>query len=177
MPEIRGKVWKFGDHISGDNGIIDFEIVRSGFGKEPDEAALRAMCFQRLRPEFAANVRDGDIVVGGHNFAHHNHIEVSAALKASGIAAVIADSCDSGFIRRALNFGLPVISCRGVTAFVEDNEVLTVDPAEGVIARRDGKRLTFPPFSTRMLDIWRAGGIVPLLREELKREASDADHR
>ena len=176
MMAISGKVWKFGDHIAGDDGIIDFEIVRNGFGKEMDRAALRAMCFKRIRPEFADDVRDGDIVVGGLNFAHHNHVEVSVALKASGLGAIVAESCDTGFIRRALNVGLPVVSCAGVTAFIEDHEVLRVDLAEGVLERRDGRVLRFSPFSGRMLDIWRAGGIVPFLREELAAEASHADH-
>ena len=61
----RGRMWKFGDNVHGDDGIIDFSIVREGFGKEFDEDALRAMCFRRLRPEFPAEVKPGDIVVGG----------------------------------------------------------------------------------------------------------------
>ena len=105
----RGRAWVFGDDISGDDGIIEFAIVRDSFGKEFDEDALRAMCFRRLRPEFPAQVKPGDIVVGGRNFAHHNHVEVSVAIRASGIAVVVVESCDAGFLRRALNNGLPVM--------------------------------------------------------------------
>ena len=46
----RGRVWKFGDQVSGDAGIIDFSAVRDGFGKAFDETLLREMCFRRLNP-------------------------------------------------------------------------------------------------------------------------------
>lgn len=164
--EVRGRVWKFGDNISGDDGIIEFSIIREGFGKAFDEAALRAMCFRRLRPEFPAEVRPGDIVVGGANFGHHNHVEVSVAIKASGIAAVIVESCESGIIRRALNVGLPIMTCPGITAVVEDGDVLAADPATGLIRTASGGVLESRPFSPRMVQIWRAGGAIPLLERE-----------
>ena len=107
---MAGRVWKFGDQVSGDDGIIDFSAVREGFGKPMDEALLTAMCFRRINPRFPKEVQPGDLVVGGVNFAHHNHVEVSAAIRFSGIAAVLVESCESGFIRRALSQGLPVLT-------------------------------------------------------------------
>ncbi len=32
------------------------------------------MCFRRLNPRFPSEVRAGEHVVGGVNFAHHNHL-------------------------------------------------------------------------------------------------------
>ena len=162
----RGRMWKFGDNVHGDDGIIDFSIVREGFGKEFDEDALRAMCFRRLRPEFPAEVKPGDIVVGGHNFAHHNHVEVSVAIRASGIAVVVVESCDSGFVRRALNTGLPVMICPGIAAGAQDGEVISADPATGIVRLASGGELRARPFSERMVQIWRAGGSIPLLERE-----------
>ncbi|MGG5887761.1 hypothetical protein ACLF3G_11535 [Falsiroseomonas sp. HC035] len=162
----KGRVWKFGDDVSGDDGIIEFSIIRDGFGKEFDEAALRAMCFRRLRPEFPQQVRPGDIVVGGRNFAHHNHVEVSVAIRASGIAVVVVESCDSGFLRRALNHGLPVMICPGIHAAVEDGDVISADPVTGVVGLPDGRVLASRPFSERMVQVWRAGGSIPLLEAE-----------
>ncbi len=164
VPE--GRVWKFGHDVCGDDGIIEFAIVAAGFGQEPDEAALRAMCFRALRPEFPAEVRPGDIVVGGRNFAHHNHVEVSVAIRASGIAAVLVESCEAVFIRRALNTGLPVMICPGIHAAVEDGEVIAADPATGAVTLPSGRVLRAKPFSERMVQIWRAGGAVPLLAQE-----------
>ncbi|WP_426959324.1 hypothetical protein [Muricoccus radiodurans] len=163
---LRGRVWKFGDNICGDDGIIDFSIVREGFGKAFDEEGLRAMCFRRLRPEFPAEVRPGDLVVGGRNFGHHNHVEVSVAIKVSGIAVVVVESCESGIIRRALNVGLPIMTCPGITAAVEDGEVMEADPATGMIRTASGGELRAKPFSPRMVQIWKAGGTIPLLQRE-----------
>jgi 3-isopropylmalate/(R)-2-methylmalate dehydratase small subunit len=170
----RGRVWKFGHDVHGDDGIIEFAIIRDSFGKEFDEAALRAMCFRRLRPEFPDRVRPGDIVVGGRNFAHHNHVEVSVAMRASGIAVVVVESCDSGFLRRALNHGLPVMIYPGIHEAVADGEVISADPATGDVTLPDGRVLQSRPFSERMVQIWRAGGSIPLLVQEFaaKRQAA-----
>ena len=161
-----GRVWKFGDNVCGDDGIIEYEIVRQGFGKPMDEAQLREVCFRQIRPEFPREVRTGDIVVGGRNFAHHNHVEVAAAIRFSGIAAVVVDSCETGFIRRALNLGLPVMTCPGVTKFLSDGDRACADPETGLIRTEDGREIRARPFSDRMVAIWRAGGIIPLLRRE-----------
>ncbi|WP_043833505.1 hypothetical protein [Muricoccus aerilatus] len=178
---LRGRVWKFGDNISGDDGIIEFSIIREGFGKAFDEGALRAMCFRRLRPEFPTEVRPGDIVVGGRNFGHHNHVEVSVAMKASGITVVVVESCESGIIRRALNVGLPVMICPGITDAVADGEVLEADPATGAIRTASGQHLQSRPFSPRMVEIWQAGGSIPLLQREFAerraRESQEMDAR
>ncbi|CAH0191803.1 hypothetical protein [Roseomonas sp. CECT 9278] len=162
----RGRAWVFGDDVSGDDGIIEFAIIRDSFGKEFDEDALRAMCFRHLRPDFPAQVRPGDIVVGGRNFAHHNHVEVSVAIRASGIAVVVVESCDSGFLRRALNNGLPVMICPGIAAAVQDGDIIGADPATGEVTLASGALLRSKPFSERMVQIWRAGGTIPLLERE-----------
>lgn len=176
MTTPRGRVWKFGDDVHGDDGIIEFAIIRDSFGKEFDEDALRAMCFRRLRPEFPQQVCKGDIVVGGRNFAHHNHVEVSVAMRASGIAVVVVESCDSGFLRRALNHGLPVMICPGIHEAVQDGEILEADPASGRVALPDGRVLRANPFSERMIQIWHAGGSIPLLeREFAARRATDRE--
>jgi len=173
----RGRAWVFGDDVPGDDGIIEFAIIRDSFGKEFDEVALRAMCFRRLRPDFPAQVKAGDIVVGGRNFAHHNHVEVSVAIRASGIAVVVVESCDSGFLRRALNNGLPVMICPGIAAAVQDGDVISADPATGEVTLPSGQVLRSKPFSERMVEIWRAGGTIPLLEREFaaRREAASVE--
>lgn len=165
---VRGRVWKFGDQVSGDDGIIDYSAVRDGFGSAVNEALLREMCFRRLNPRFPAEVRPGDIVVGGVNFAHHNHIAVSTAIKLSGIAVVVVESSESGFIRRALSQGLPVVVMPGITQHVADGDTISVNPATGRIELAGGKTLQAQPFSDRMTAIWQAGGLVESLRLEFQ---------
>jgi 3-isopropylmalate/(R)-2-methylmalate dehydratase small subunit len=165
---MAGRVWKFGDQVSGDDGIIDFSAVREGFGKPMDEALLTAMCFRRINPRFPKEVQPGDLVVGGVNFAHHNHVEVSAAIRFSGIAAVLVESCESGFIRRALSQGLPVLTVPGLAARVQDGERISVNLAAGRIVLADGSALDAPPLSPHMLAVLRAGSLVEALRREFQ---------
>ncbi len=169
---MQGRVWKFGDQVSGGDGIIDFSAVRDGFGKPMDEALLTAMCFRRLNPRFPKEVKPGDLVVGGVNFAHHNHVEVSAAIRFSGIAAVLVESCESGFIRRALSQGLPVLTVPGITARVADGDVISVDLAAGRIVLADGSPMAAPPLSPHMLAVLRAGSLVEALRREFSGAAA-----
>lgn len=169
---MRGRVWKFGDQVSGDDGIIDFRAVREGFGKPFDEALLTSMCFRRLNPVFPQAVQPGDLVVGGVNFAHHNHVEVSAAIRFSGIAAVLVESCESGFIRRALSQGLPVVTVPGIAARVQDGDRISVDLAAGRIVLADGSVMNAPPLSSHMLAVLRAGSLVESLRREFQSGAA-----
>jgi 3-isopropylmalate/(R)-2-methylmalate dehydratase small subunit len=161
---VKGRVWKFGDNISGDNGIIEFGMVRD-YTKPYDEKALADTCFKRIRPEFRAEVKVGDIVVAGRNFAHHNHPQVGVAIKACGIRAIVVESTDTSFIRKSLNIGLPVLICPGVTAIVEDGGTLEVDFATGDVGAAGGTSLTTKPFSERMIAIWQAGGLVAFLQQ------------
>lgn len=167
---IRGRVWKFGDNISGDDGVIDFSKVPD-LGAI-DVAALRAMCFERIRPEFRAEVRAGDIVVGGRNFAIQNHMQAGVAIKQSGVACVVCESCDMGFLRKSLNIGLPVIVCPGVTGLAVDGAMLEVDPATGRVSAPDtATTLQARPYSPEMLAIWQAGGLVAYARTRCSAQA------
>ena len=162
---IKGRVWKFGDGISGDDGVIQYSRLTDL--STYDEPALRAMCFELIEPRFAKEVRSGDLVVAGHNFAHHSHPHVCVALKASGIAAVVAESCDSNFLRKSLNVGLPVVTCPGVSALATPFGELEVDLARGEVREPSGGRtLAVRPYSPRMLGIVRAGGLIPFLKAE-----------
>lgn len=161
---VSGRVWKFGDDVCGDDGIIDFSAVRNGFGQGFDEPLLRQMCFRRLNPDFPEQVRPGDIVVGGRNFAHQNHVEVSAAIKLSGIAAVLVESCESALVRRALSQGLPVMVVPGISSAIEEGETVQVDPETGVVVTPRGQRLQGKAFSPRMLAIWQAGSLIASLQ-------------
>jgi 3-isopropylmalate/(R)-2-methylmalate dehydratase small subunit len=163
---IRGRVWKFGDNISADDGIIQYSQVSdlATF----DVPALKAMCFAEINPEFRQRVRNGDLVVAGTNFGHHSHPHACVAMKESGIAAAVVESCDSAFIRKALNVGLPMVVCPGVTAIVAQDEELDVDLGTGEVRNvRTGALAHARPFSERMLEIWRAGSLTRALRQRL----------
>jgi 3-isopropylmalate/(R)-2-methylmalate dehydratase small subunit len=168
---LRGRVWKFGDWISGDDGIVRFSELRS-FGDDHDPADLARRCFAQLVPDFAARVTPGDIVVAGRGFGIPSHPPASMALRAAGIAAAVVESTDSAFIRRSLNAGLPVVTCPGITAAVEEGDELEVDLATGRLTTiESGAVLTTKPFSPAMLEVIDSGGLVPYLERYLAGEA------
>jgi 3-isopropylmalate/(R)-2-methylmalate dehydratase small subunit len=169
MTAIRGRVWKFGDNISADDGIIQYSLVPD-LGTF-DIPALKAMCFTLLDPEFPQKVRQGDVIVAGRNFAHHSHPHAGVAMKESGIAACLVESTDSPFIRKALNVGLPVVVCRGVSALVETGDMVEADLAAGVVRNpATGAELHFRPFCAEMIEVWESGGLAPALKRRVAAE-------
>ncbi len=126
------------------------------------------MCFADLQPDFRERVQQGDLVVAGSNFGHHSHAHACVAMKESGIAACVVESCDSAFIRKALNVGLPMVVCPGVTGIVEQGDEIEVDLATGEVRNtRAGAVRHARPFSDRMIEVWRAGSLTRAMRQRL----------
>ncbi|MGX1096377.1 LeuD/DmdB family oxidoreductase small subunit [Amorphus sp. MBR-141] len=171
MSRIEGRVWTFGDNISADDGIIQYSQVPD-LGTF-DIPALKAMCFTTLMPDFPALVRPGDVIVAGRNFGHHSHPHACVAMRESGIAAVLVESTDSALIRKALNVGLPLITCPGVSGLAATGDRVEADLTAGTVRNvGTGETLAFRPWAPRMLDVWRAGGLGPALKARLHTEAS-----
>ena len=166
MTNIEGRVWKFGDNISADNGIIQYSQVPD-LGSF-DIPALKAMCFVLLDPDFPSKVRAGDIIVAGTNFGHHSHPHACVAMVESGIRACLCESTDSAFVRKALNVGLPIIPCPGVSRIAETGDVLSTDLVTGAVRNVvTGQTARYQPFCTQMIDVWRHGGLFSALRARI----------
>lgn len=170
MTRIEGRVWKFGDNISADDGIIQYSQVPD-LGTF-DIPALKAMCFATIMPDFPQRVRQGDVIVAGRNFGHHSHPHAGVAMKESGIAAVFVESCDSAFIRKALNVGLPIVPCPGISGLFEEGDTLETDLAAGTVKNaRSGASLSFRPLAAPMIEVWQAGSLAAALRLRLAGQA------
>jgi 3-isopropylmalate/(R)-2-methylmalate dehydratase small subunit len=157
---IQGRVWKFGDNIS-----TDFMMPSFMQGKTPEERA--AFCMRANRPEFAGNVRPGDVIVGGKNFGCGSSRPAAENLLALGISCVIAESFGRIFFRNSIGVGLPVLICRGFHDAVEEGDVLQVDVGTGEIRNlTQGTMSCIEPLPQVAREILSAGGIVPLLRRE-----------
>ncbi|MEX6508450.1 hypothetical protein [Jiella sp. M17.18] len=166
MSAIRGRVWKFGDNVGADDGIIQFSKV-TDLGSY-DVPALKAMLFVLLDPGFPTKVRAGDIVVAGKNFGHHSHPHAGVAMRESGIRACVCESTDSAFVRKILNIGLPVVPCPGVGRLVETGDELELDLAAGTVRNPStGESLAFRAYCESMLEVWRLGGLASALRERV----------
>ena len=125
-------------------------------------------CLQAVRPDFAAAVRAGDVLVAGPNFGIGSSREQAASVLVHlGVAAVIAPSYAGLYFRNAFNVGLLLLSCAEAGA-IGDGQALTFDARAGTVTLADGRVLrceAIPPFLMDMVD---AGGLLPQLRRRFK---------
>ena len=123
---ISGRAWILGDGI-------DTDLLAPGAYMSGGLDTLSSHCLEALRPDFAGNVRDGDIILGGASFGIGSSREQAAeALKHLGIRAVIARSLGGIFQRNALNLGLPAIACADLqTDAITEFSVVRIDIAVG----------------------------------------------
>ncbi|KAF5032840.1 3-isopropylmalate dehydratase small subunit [anaerobic digester metagenome] len=147
------RVWKFGDDIDTD------AIIPGRFLTIYDPAELAKHAFEGTRDEFARDVREGDVVVGGTNFGCGSSREhAPLALLGAGVRVVVARSFARIFYRNAVNTGLLPLVAAGADS-IPDGAAVSVDIAGGFI-EVDGRRLvveTVPGFLKEIVD---AGGLV-----------------
>ena len=65
-----GRIWQFGDSI-------DTDVLAPGQYMKSPLAELAAHCLEAVRPEFAAEAKQGDIVLAGNNFGVGSSIVLS----------------------------------------------------------------------------------------------------
>jgi 3-isopropylmalate/(R)-2-methylmalate dehydratase small subunit len=124
---FRGRVWVFGDHVNTDVIMPGTYVLAGNLqGREPHE-----WCFEAIRPGWAAQVRPGDILVGGRNFGCGSGRNPAPLLRKLGVQAVLVESAARGFFRNSINSGLPVITCRGVHAVFADGDVMHAEMSTG----------------------------------------------
>jgi 3-isopropylmalate/(R)-2-methylmalate dehydratase small subunit len=156
---IKGSAWKFGDGISTDHIIPGrFYHLRS------DLEGLASHVFEDISPGFYNKVRDGDIVVAGHNFGLGSSREhAPLVLKIAGIEAVVARSFARIFYRNAINVGLAAVICD--IDGIEEGDQLELRIEEGVLSdvTRTIERC-FSPLPAIMRDILAEGGLVAYMK-------------
>lgn len=154
-----GSAWVFGDNIDTD------QMAPGGTLKGGIEETAK-LCLARVKPDFPTNVRPGDFVVGGRNFGIGSSREQAAqALCHLGVAAVIAPSFGGIFYRNALNFGLLALVCAEAGKIAQGDR-LEADPARGEVRNlTSGHTYVCESMPAHLLNIVRAGGLVPYLAE------------
>jgi 3-isopropylmalate/(R)-2-methylmalate dehydratase small subunit len=157
---IKGRVWVFGDSVNTD-AMYPGHAMRL-----PYEEAARFV-FHELRPGWAAEVRDGDIVVAGRNFGVGSSRPVSKLFTVLGVSALIADEFNSLFYRNCINYGLPALTAPGARASFSDGDTAIVDIASGRVDNlTTSTRLQGPGLPEMLLDILDAGGLMPRLTRD-----------
>jgi 3-isopropylmalate/(R)-2-methylmalate dehydratase small subunit len=125
-------------------------------------------CLQALRPEFAARVQRGDVIVAGADFGIGSSREQAASVLVHlGVQAVIASSFAGLYFRNAFNVGLLLLTCPEAHR-IEDGELVAVDARSARVLRGDGSVLACEPIPGFLLDLVEAGGLLPQLKRRLK---------
>lgn len=137
---------------------------------------LAAVTMTSYDPGFAAAVRRGDLLVGGHNFGYgHPHYPAMRAMRHLGIGGVIAESFSPGFFRGEISMGFPLIACPGIRAATARWDRLRVDWEGGcVVNEMQDRRLPFEPWGATERAMIACGGLIPYLKARLARERAEA---
>ena len=146
-------------------------VERTGFGEflffdwrfRPDGSPDPA--FELNRPA----AQGASILVAGSNFGSGSSREhAPIAIRASGVAAIAAESFARIFYRNSINVGLPIVECPGVTDGAELGDVFRVDLEAGVVENMTkGKRFDATPLPAFMKEILDAGGLMPWVAHSL----------
>ena len=163
MNKITGKVWNFGSNIDTDL-IIAARYLNSS---DPDHLAKYVM--EDADPDFPSKVQPGDIIVAGENFGCGSSREhAPIALKAAGVAAVIAPTFARIFYRNAFNMGLPIFELENAEEIVEGQEI-SIDLDAGTIENKDtNKSYKFTPIPPFMQELLSCGGLMNFAAKEAK---------
>ncbi len=164
----KGRVWKYGDNVNTDvifAGKYTYALM------PPEEMARHAL--EDLDPDFARNVKPGDIIVAGKNFGCGSSREQAAAcLKYAGVQAVVAKSFARIYFRNAINLGLPVLQSEEAVDNIASGEEVEIDFAGGKIITGKGV-YRFPAFPEKVIGILDAGGLIEYTKKKIKEGVMD----
>jgi 3-isopropylmalate/(R)-2-methylmalate dehydratase small subunit len=158
MTAAPGRAWVFGDGI-------DTDVLAPGHLMKLPAEELAKHCLEAIAPDFAGQVRPGDIIVAGRGFGIGSSREQAAvSLKLLGVSAVLALSFARIFWRNALNLGLPaLVMPTGVE--IADGDLVAVDMAAGRVENRStGGSWQIQKLPPHLLRIVEEGGLMPYLK-------------
>ena len=158
--KVSGKTHKYGDNVDTD------VIIPARYLNTPDAQELAKHCMEDIDAGFAARVRPGEIMVAGRNFGCGSSREhAPLAIKACGVACVIAATFARIFYRNALNIGLPILECPEAAAAIKAGDTISVDFDTGVITdETTGQTFRGEPFPPFMQELIAAGGLAAYRR-------------
>ncbi len=160
---IDGKVWTFGKDIDTDL-IIAARYLNTSV---PEELAKHVM--EDADPEFVKKMSVGDVIVAGENFGCGSSREhAPIALKAAGVAAIIAPTFARIFYRNAFNMGLPIFELPE-SAEIKEGDAISVDMNAGTITNKSAnKTYNFIPIPTFMQELIDSGGLMNFAKNEIE---------
>lgn len=163
------RLWRFDE-------IIDTDVLAPGKYMKAPLAELAIHCLEAVRPEFAAGVRKGDVMLGAPDMGVGSSREQAAeVLKHLGISAVIAPSFAGIFYRNAINLGLPVFTIsdelRTHPGLKDGAEVSFDFDAASLTLVETGERLELDALPDFLRDMILDGGLIPHLEKRFQSAA------
>jgi len=159
--KLKGKAWKYGSDVDTDR------IIPARYLNTSDPKELARHCMEDEDPEFASRVKRGDIIVADKNFGCGSSREhAPIAIKAAGVACVVAASFARIFYRNAFNMGLPILESKEAAEATRTGDVLEVDMDTGEITNVT-RKLKFqaravPPFMQQLV---KSGGLMASIKK------------
>jgi 3-isopropylmalate/(R)-2-methylmalate dehydratase small subunit len=159
--KLKGKVFKYGDNVDTD------VIIPARYLNSSDPENLAAHCMEDIDENFADQVEEGDIIVGGKNFGSGSSREhAPLAIKYAGVSCVVAESFARIFYRNSINIGLPILECPEAVKNTEAGDQLEVDIDKGIVKNlRTGESFEAEPFPPFMQEIIKDGGLIAHIKK------------
>lgn len=161
------RLWRFEE-------TIDTDVLAPGFYMKAPLDELASHCLEAVRPEFASNVKAGDIMMAGENMGVGSSREQAPeVLKYLGISCVIAHSFAGIFYRNAINLGLPVFTLSVAqtlpSEFVDGASVAFDFDAARISLTDHAIDIQLDPLPSFLRDLILDGGLVDHLEKRFAR--------
>ncbi len=151
---------------------------------------MAQVVLENYDPQFSARSHPGDVIVAGANFGCGSSREQAAtAVKAKGMALVVAASFSQTYLRNAFNNGVLCVEqpnlvqrlrtsfagqvATGEKTLIPGDEVV-IDFPSGVITYR-GDEFRFPPLGGVPQSLVAAGGVEKLVAQKLRHQLTIVD--
>jgi 3-isopropylmalate/(R)-2-methylmalate dehydratase small subunit len=159
------RIW----HLGPD---IDTDVLAPGHAMKHGIEVIAKHCLESVLPQFASEVKKGDVIVAGPNFGIGSSREQAAqVLVQLGIAAVIAPSYSGLYFRNAFNVGLLLLTCPQAGS-LQNEELLTLDLRWLPAILVNGTRIDCELIPDFLLQMVQAGGLLPSLKQRLQNTSS-----
>ena len=158
----HGIVHKYGDNVDTD------VIIPARYLNSSDPKELAKKCMEDIDADFVNRVKTGDIIVANKNFGCGSSREhAPIAIKASGIACVVAETFARIFYRNAINIGLPIIECPSAAQAIKAGDEVEIDFDTGMIYdRTSGQEFKGQAFPEFMQKIIAAEGLINYINQK-----------
>ena len=155
--KYTGRCWKFGDNIPTDQIVRTDRVLGT-----IEEMAKHVL--ENYNPDFARDVKPGDILVAGTHFGQSSGRAVAPkAIKATGVGAVVVEYAARLFYRNAFEIGLPLLECPGITQMASDGDTLSVDIESGIVHNvTTSATLQARKIDPFLVDMLKAGGLIAM---------------